>query len=48
MSPEFVDTNVLLYAYDPSASVLGCSVLWTEDLNPGQRIADVEAVSPFS
>lgn len=31
-----------------SASVLGCSVLWTEDLNPGQRIADVEITNPFA
>jgi predicted nucleic acid-binding protein len=31
-----------------SASELECDVLWTEDLNPGQRIAGVEVRSPFA
>lgn len=31
-----------------SASQLGCQVLWTEDLNPGQRFGDVEIRNPFS
>lgn len=30
-----------------SASKLGCGVLYSEDLNPGQRIAGVEVVNPF-
>lgn len=31
-----------------SASELGCSTLWTEDLNPGQRIAGVTITNPFA
>lgn len=31
-----------------SAAALGCRTLWTEDLNPGQRVADVEVVNPFA
>jgi predicted nucleic acid-binding protein len=31
-----------------SAARLGCSVLWTEDLNPGQEILGVRVSSPFS
>jgi predicted nucleic acid-binding protein len=31
-----------------SASELGCTVLWTEDLNPGQTIAGVLIRSPFA
>lgn len=30
-----------------SASELGCSRLWTEDLNHGQTIAGVEVLDPF-
>lgn len=30
-----------------SASELGCSTLWTEDLNPGQTIAGVTITNPF-
>ena len=30
-----------------SAQSLGCSKLWTEDLNHGQRIGGVEIVNPF-
>jgi predicted nucleic acid-binding protein len=30
-----------------SASEMGCSVLWTEDLNAGQRIANVTIRNPF-
>ncbi|WP_370325082.1 PIN domain-containing protein [Euzebya sp.] len=30
-----------------SASELDCAILWSEDLNAGQRIADVEIRSPF-
>jgi predicted nucleic acid-binding protein len=30
-----------------SAAELGCATLWTEDLNPGQRIAGVEVANPF-
>lgn len=31
-----------------SASVVGCDVLWTEDLNAGQTIAGVEIRNPFA
>lgn len=31
-----------------SASASGCRTLWTEDLNAGRRIADVEIRNPFS
>lgn len=31
-----------------SASEMGCSVLWTEDLNAGQQIADVTIRNPFN
>lgn len=31
-----------------SASELGCTVLWSEDLNSGQRINGVEIRNPFS
>lgn len=31
-----------------SASELGCSTLWTEDLNPGQKVAGVTITNPFS
>ncbi len=31
-----------------SATKLDCPVLWSEDLNPGQRIAGVEIRNPFS
>lgn len=31
-----------------SAATLGCAVLWTEDLNAGQRILDVEVRNPFA
>ncbi len=31
-----------------SAAELGCSTLWTEDLNPGQQIAGVTVVNPFA
>lgn len=30
-----------------SANQLGCRVLWTEDLNPGQRFGEVEVRNPF-
>lgn len=30
-----------------SATELGCAVLWSEDLNVGQRIAGVEVRDPF-
>lgn len=30
-----------------SATELGCAVLWSEDLNAGQRIAGVEVRDPF-
>ncbi|MCI1748890.1 MAG: PIN domain-containing protein [Acidipropionibacterium sp.] len=30
-----------------SAAVLGCSTLWSEDLNAGQRIAGVTVCNPF-
>ena len=30
-----------------SAAQLGCSVIWSEDLNPGQSYADVQVVNPF-
>lgn len=31
-----------------SAAVLGCSVLWSEDLNAGQTYAGVEVRNPFA
>ncbi len=31
-----------------SASVLGCSLLWSEDLNDGQQISGVTVRNPFS
>lgn len=31
-----------------SASVLGCTRIWSEDLNPGQVIAGVEVINPFT
>lgn len=31
-----------------SASQLDCATLWTEDLNPGQRVAGVEIANPFA
>jgi predicted nucleic acid-binding protein len=31
-----------------SAANLGCSVVWTEGLNPGQRISGVEVRNPFA
>lgn len=31
-----------------SAAALGCEVLWSEDLNHGQRIAGVEVRNPFA
>lgn len=31
-----------------SASELGCSTLWTEELNPGPRIAGVTITNPFA
>lgn len=30
-----------------SAAVLGCDILWTEDLNDGQALAGVEVRNPF-
>lgn len=30
-----------------SAAEMGCRVLWSEDLNHGQRIAGVEILNPF-
>jgi len=31
-----------------SAAELGCAVLWSEDLNAGQRISGVEVRNPFA
>lgn len=31
-----------------SAEALGCKVLWSEDLNPGQYYGEVKVVNPFS
>jgi predicted nucleic acid-binding protein len=31
-----------------SAEALGCAVVWSEDLNAGQRIAGVEIANPFA
>jgi predicted nucleic acid-binding protein len=31
-----------------SANRLGCAVLWTEELNAGQRIGNVEVKNPFA
>ncbi len=31
-----------------SAAELGCTLLWSEDLNTGQRIAGVEIANPFA
>ena len=31
-----------------SAARLGCTVLWTEDLNPGQEISGVRVSNPFT
>ena len=31
-----------------SASALGCGVIWSEDLNAGQRYGAVKVVNPFS
>lgn len=30
-----------------SASSLGCQILWSEDLNPGQQYVNVEVKNPF-
>lgn len=30
-----------------SAAVLGCRVLWSEDLNDGQRYGNVQVINPF-
>lgn len=30
-----------------SAHTAGCAVLWTEDLNPGERISGVQIANPF-
>ena len=37
---EFVDANVLVYAFDASA-------LWTEDLNDGQLVRGIRVRDPF-
>lgn len=31
-----------------SASKLGCRVVWSEDLNPSQRLAGVQILNPFT
>lgn len=31
-----------------SAAALGCTVLWSEDLNVGQMIAGIEIRNPFA
>ena len=31
-----------------SAARLGCAVVWSEDLNAGQRYHDVQVLDPFS
>ncbi len=50
----FVDTNVLVYAYEPaparsivSACRSGARSLLTEDLQDGRRFDRLEIVSPF-
>ena len=49
MNAEFIDTNVLIYAYDSeSARESGSSVVWSEDLNSGQDYAGVRVQNPFS
>jgi predicted nucleic acid-binding protein len=48
---EIAETHKLLF-WDAmvvrSAGQLGCEVLWTEDLNAGQRIGDVTIRDPFA
>lgn len=31
-----------------SAEEMGCPILWSEDLNPGQRVRGVEIANPFA
>lgn len=51
---EFVDANILVYAFDSSAgkkraaAESGCDTLWTEDLNDGQVLRGVRIRDPFS
>jgi predicted nucleic acid-binding protein len=40
---SFLDANVLAYTDDSS----GCSVLFTEDLQHGQRFGELEVVNLF-
>lgn len=40
----FLDTNLLIYAWDNT----DCSVLYSEDLNPGQQIEGVRIINPFT
>jgi predicted nucleic acid-binding protein len=47
----FVDTNVLVYAYDKlivaAAVRCGATRILSEDLNPGQTIAGIQIENPF-
>jgi predicted nucleic acid-binding protein len=45
---RFLDTNILLYAYDLAAArASGVKELLTEDLNHGQNYGGVRVVNPF-
>jgi predicted nucleic acid-binding protein len=46
---RFLDTNILLYAYDldAAAQTSGARELVSEDLNHGQDYGGVRAVNPF-
>ena len=43
----FVDTNILVYAYDADAGEKHAAVVLTEDLNHGQNIEGIRIQSPF-
>ena len=48
---QFVDTNVLIYAHDQSAGekhnrARQLLIVWSEDLNPGQRYDQVIVSNP--
>lgn len=44
---SFIDTNVLIYA-KASAQLAGCSVLFSEHMNPGETMTGVRIINPFA
>lgn len=44
---SFIDTNVLIYA-KASAQLAGCSVLFSEHMNPGEVMTGVRIINPFA